>query len=142
MITSSQLGDFLENCQIGTWVNLPDTQYSLPAEDWLSGSFASGLGSLLGQLGFAWSAEKMDCDDFARFAASYAALLHSKSGNKTGLAFGEFWYTRADGQGHAINVAVIRSGSGELALRFFEPQTQSIVELTKEEIATCEFCRI
>jgi hypothetical protein len=142
MMTREELGEWLERMNI--IVQLPDGGYSLPARDWIDGEFSSALGNLLGQLGFTYSSEKRDCDDFARMAASYAALLHSKMVPVSGLAFGEFWYTRSDlngGGGHAINCYVVREG-GELGLHFFEPQTQQTINLTKDEIESCSFCRI
>lgn len=143
MISSDQLSELLANSDIGCIPNLPDTEYSLPTPEWISGPFARALGSLFAQLNFTWQPEKSDCDDFARFAAAYASLLHAQMGNKSGLAFGEFWYTRdSDGQGHAINVVVLRDRGGNLFLWFFEPQTQEFVPLTKKEINSCEFCRI
>lgn len=139
MRTSAEIDNFLSS-RWGIISTLPDDAYSLPSRHWVEWDFSRALFSVLSQLGFSYTEEKSDCDDFARLSAAYAALLHSKEGNKTGLAFGEFWYTRRDGGGHAINCYIVSDG-GELALRFFEPQTQSELALTDEEILSCVFCR-
>lgn len=140
MITRNELNDFLTNA-LPVWNELADDNYSLPTRDWIALEFSTCLKMLLDDLAFKWEPDRSDCDDFARLAAAYCCLLHSNTGADSGLAFGEFWFTRRDGQGHAINVFVTREIDGSLALNFFEPQTQQIIELTKEEIQSCDFCR-
>lgn len=94
-------------------------------------------------MGFVWTPESEDCDDFARFAAAYAGLLHVRSKVPTGLAFGEFAYLRSafnGGGGHAINAFVTRE-DGKLALNFFEPQNGQPLNLTPGEIESCVYCK-
>lgn len=139
MITASELSNFLSSADISA--ELADSNYSLPDGDWINGEFANALHTFLSNLGISYEAEKSDCDDFARFAASYCGLLHSKMSHSTGIAFGEFWFTRDNGNGHAINVFVTRDANEKLTLRFFEPQTQSELHLSDEEINSCDYCR-
>lgn len=95
--------------------------------------------------------ERNDCEDFARRCATYACDLHAgNTGQKTGLAFGEFYFTRDDGGGHAINVAVVaderaaglHSDSGAPKLLFFEPQTGKVISLTETERSSCRLLKI
>ncbi len=140
VLSARELEDFLDGQGVAplTGVLVADAAYALPAEDWVTWEFAATLGQWLTRLHIAgWVAESWDCDDFAAFARLLASLMHNRTRpGASGLALGEFWYFRADGGGHAINLFVTRQ-RGELALRFLEPQTGRLVALTRKEIESC-----
>lgn len=144
-LTSQEVVNFMsDKCPTSYQYSVRDAKYSLPARSYIEGGFSTALKSFLFQLNSnEWKTEENDCDDFAVAAFFLMSFLHHNTAHKvsqTGLAFGEFHYMRADGQGHAINVAIAREGE-KLSLVFYEPQTYSIVELSKEEIESCVFWR-
>lgn len=149
MLSGPEIIQVLTDQVVGTFDGFcPDKTYSLPTQDWLTGAFGEAFDKFLFEFEeSAWRPEINDCDDFSRSAAFFAQLLHKrKSKNdplrkETALAFGEFFYTKDSGEGHAINVAIIRNIKGEHEAVFFEPQNQTIVELTQTEKESCEFFR-
>ena len=114
-------------------LSIADRAYACPAKEWVTGPFSSALWRLQTELEIdRWLEEANDCDDFARVAAGFAQILHRRTPDRppaTALAFGEFWYLRTDGAGHAINLALHTSG----AITFYEPQTRREVILTEAE---------
>lgn len=151
IITNTQLRTVLDEADIMPFAGglIADASYVLPAENWVRTTFAAAHQVWIKSLGAdGWISETNDCDDHARGAAFFASLLHSKTPKapEAGLAFGEFWYVRADGAGaHAINAAVVPTprspravaGKSPFGLLFYEPQTFRLVTLTKQEIASC-----
>lgn len=124
---------------------LLDANYALPTEQWVHGSFASALDTVLSDLGLSkWSEEAWDCDKFSRLAWGYFSLLWGKTPGRpqAGAAFGMCCYmSERLGGGHCINVFVHRDSEGVARLQFVEPQKQlggRLVEvrLSPEEIAT------
>ena len=83
--------------------------------------------------------KQWDCDDFAAMFRIKAVEAHFRSGRNPdeGLAVGEVWYTREDGRGHAINLAVVEGGD----LCFVEPQTGAELKLTASELQSFCFAR-
>jgi hypothetical protein len=76
-----------------------------------------------------------DCEDKAR------ALVHgvkSKGFYKYSPAVGTAHYITRKGVAHAINIAFDTKGS----LYFFEPQTDQVLTLTEEEIASIRFLQL
>lgn len=127
-------------------VGIADETYALAAEDWLVGAFSDAYGKFIFQLHEnSWKAEENDCDDFARGCAFFAQLLHHNTVKKLqndGIAVGEFWYVKDEGDGHAINFAIVRVSPDKLKLMFYEPQTQKQIVLSTKEIHNCLFWRI
>lgn len=89
-----------------------------------------------------WTAEANDCDNLALGVMIHGhvgnALAAVKSGQpRGGLAFGILFYTAQQTVrgGHAINWYVTHLGE----LRFFEPGTGEVVELTAAERASATF---
>ncbi|HEX7861825.1 MAG TPA: hypothetical protein VF773_15935 [Verrucomicrobiae bacterium] len=129
---------------------LADSRYALPTLHWLCNVFPRELLKIHKVLGQTkWKPEQFDCDDFARTAAAFAAVLHSntKPFPKCGLAFGEFWYRSParpeNDRDHAIN-CIVTAGAlpADYNLIFFEPQNvltnqNPIVQLTEEEMNLC-----
>jgi hypothetical protein len=138
-MTAAQLQDVMaENGCMPRNRLVADAEYSLCTQNWFESAFASALRTLLFQLNQTlWRDQSNDCDDFARLGASFAQMLHNRTGQKpgTGLAIGEFWFQSARGP-HAILSAVIYVGT-EYKLIFLEPQNQKPVNLTYEEVASC-----
>jgi hypothetical protein len=129
-----------------TIVQTADAHYDLPAADWFIGSFAQSLHEALDALNLVrYQPQSNDCDDYARMGASLAQLLHfhTRPRGTTGLAVGEFWYQiRNMGGAHAICVAITRlSPTSPLQLMALEPQNQTPVILTPQEIQSCSFVR-
>lgn len=111
--------------------SIADRSYAAMTRGFLEKAFSDSLKKWVWELGIRYRQDCEDCDDFARFAASVAQLWNAKSENKGhALAFGEFWYVKDGGEGHAINVALVEGG----AVVFYEPQTQRIVELSEIEM--------
>lgn len=123
---------------------LPDRAYACPDRAWINGEFSEAFARLLWVLSaHEWTDQDNDCDDFARAAAWFSALLHHRTGErkKQALAFGEFWYTRkSDVQNHGISIICLKE-NGQYVLVFWEPQTRSFVDLTPEELASCDTYR-
>ena len=120
-----------------------DSLYSLPTENWIKTEFSTTLSLFLKSFKSSeWVTEENDCDNFSSMSYSFAQILHHNTKNKinnTGLCFGEFWYTKDINKvKHAINVIIVYENDRYKVL-FFEPQTQSIVELSKTEKESCEF---
>lgn len=116
-----------------------DLDFSLPDRAWVANEFAASVLSVQHALGVTgWSEGSNDCDDFARLAAALAQVLHhrTRTGRKTGLAIGEFWYWKYDLSQHAIVFVIVREGD-ERVLLFWEPQTRQFVKLTNEEKSQC-----
>lgn len=125
-------------------VFLPDSEYALPAADWISSEFHPAWIAFRDSMLGMYEAEDTDCDDFALGASFFAKYLHRKTKGRppgTALAFGEFWYTPAAGGGHAINLAVCRDQATNLFLVFYEPQLAQTIRLSQTEIQSCGFCR-
>ena len=109
-----------------------ENNYSLVTEAWIADEVATALsGSFIS----IWAEEAYDCDDFAFFAMSFARLIHRKlsPGLKTTIAFGYVSYSKDVGGKHAINLFVDKSARGEFEVKFFEPQTGLVVELSEHE---------
>lgn len=117
---------------------IADRVYMVPSQEWIGTGFSQSWTAFREALG-PWTAEDNDCDDFARGAAFFAQLLHHNTKGRppaSALAFGEFWYQRRDGVGHAINFFLYREGSA-LKVGYFEPQTGQPLILTPKEIESC-----
>jgi hypothetical protein len=144
-LTSNQVAQVMyDNGCVDYRYSIRDAKYSLPTRDYISGPFSDSLRSFLFQLNSnQWKTDQNDCDDFSIAALFLMSFLHHNTVNKvtsTGIAFGEFHYIRDIGGAHAINVAIVRE-SDKLKLVFYEPQTYSIVDLSKQEIESCVFWR-
>ena len=113
-------------------VDIVDRDYVGVDYSFVTGDFTKALWSAKRFFGiYGWEAESFDCDDFARAAAALAQYLHHKTAGRpkdTALAFGELWYRKDNGEGHAINIFV---DAGNVFK--FEPQTASFVELSAAE---------
>ena len=150
-----ELVDFLWHCGLGrAHIEVSDADYSFPSEEWISGTFSKSWLTYNFSRGLeGYQPEKNDCEDFARRCASYACDLHAgNTGQQTGLAFGEFYFTRDDGGGHAINCAVVADEraaelhsadhSAAPKLLFFEPQDGKVISLTETERSSCRLLKI
>jgi hypothetical protein len=122
---------------------LADDVYMLPARYWIEDRFSGAWLSFKSSLS-PWSPEDNDCDDLARAAAFFAQFLHRNTTNRpagTALAFGEFWFNRDLGGGHAVNFFLCRN-SGKVTVEFFEPATGQVVQLSPTEIYSCRSWRL
>jgi hypothetical protein len=141
VVNAAELQAFYSRLGVSSSFQMADENYSCPSLNWVEEIFAPSLSSLLSQLSAdIWTPEDFDCDDFARMAAAYAGLLHHLTVGRekdTALAFGEFWYVRDIGGGHAINTTVVSGKNNEATAIFFEPQNSSIVNLSRTEIESC-----
>jgi len=133
----------------GVVIECADRAYALPAADWVHGEFARAWAGEALDLGLRYDPETVDCDDFARLCAAFAARLHAQTSDRprgTALAFGECWYEKDTGENHAINCFITSLPDGDLklrpSLRFFEPQTGTPLSLTVNEHANIRFLRL
>lgn len=121
-----------------------DDVYVLPDYAWIGSTFAVSLRQLITSLGFVYESGAENCKSFVRLSAGYAQMLHARmiatgaATPDTTLAFGEFWYIKDTGEGHAVNIFVYDDNK----IAFFEPQTQQIVDLSESEQYDCVMLRI
>lgn len=139
-LSAPQIADQIQNA-FSVMGNVADEAYMLPALDWVTGEFSDAWLAFRASLG-TWSEDDNDCDDFARGCAFFAQLLHHNTPQhelKTALAFGEFWYDRDIGGGHAINVFLYRDATSDVGVQigFFEPQTGEAITLSQKELESC-----
>jgi hypothetical protein len=145
-LKSNEVDSALSSLGVMVSGHIADAEYALPAKSSVEGMFSRNLWELLNTIKSAsWTEEDNDCDNFADVASWFAQYLHHNTPNKlqkTGLAFGSFWYNKDDGSGgHAINFFLYRE-NGQAKVGFYEPQTQSIVRLSEGEIASCSFWKV
>lgn len=118
-----------------------DDEYVLVTKKWVEEVFSPAFKHFLSATkNWLYAAEKNDCDDFSEDARYFARLLHRLSNKafRKGLAFGIYTYNRDAGGGHAINFFITRDdNTNTYVIYFYEPQTQSIVELSQQERASC-----
>jgi len=138
-VTAAELENLLMENGVTCMGHFADSSYNVTTQSFINGTFSEAWFRLMNGLGLSYKAESYDCDDFAKLAAAYAQILHGRTHRDSGLAFGEFWYSRGSGGKHAINVAVVYGGKYELL--FFEPQNCKQVRLSKQEIQSCQFVR-
>ncbi len=128
-----------------------DRDYACPTEEYIQGDFSKWFWAEQHRLGLAlFKPEGNDCDNFGlRAMVSFQVAHHLASPNsRVGIAGGLFIYQPKNSPDlHLIFVAIIKGPDGQYRVRFFEPQPQAstfgIVELTQEEIQSCEgyfFC--
>jgi hypothetical protein len=138
-LTQSQIVDFIERTNnITPFMGkvLADSVYSLPTREWISTTYSTSLDKFFFSLGnLKWAEDSHDCDNFAVGGLFWAQQLHAsmyaKTG-KSGLAVGEFWYTRDDLVNHAINIFIIFEDN-QYKLVFYDPQLFKIVQLSDVE---------
>lgn len=144
-LSANQLESFMREQCFAQQIFIADKLYALPDLNWLRTEFPLALRRFYRQMLFnGWQPEQSDCDDFARGAAFFASVLHNKMEvvPACALAFGEFWYARAeDNQDHAINCAIVNVYD-VLHLIAFEPQralagADPIIQLTPQERNLC-----
>lgn len=119
-----------------------DSEYNLPSKSWVLNEFSKSLYSCLKFLNIHdYKPSNNDCDDFSRFAAVLAQILHHRTSpnNNTALAIGEFWYRDEKIGSHAINIIIYLDETPKIM--FYEPQTQKEVFLSESEIQSCSFWR-
>lgn len=145
-INSEDIWNIMSSVGAGNTANFitRDTIYSLPSIEYITNQFSQNLKGFFFSLNSqGWKEQENDCDDFALGACFLMNFLHHNTVDKirnTGIAFGEFYYIREQGGGHAINVAIVKDNL-EVKVVFYEPQTYSIVTLTQKEIESCVFWR-
>ena len=145
-LTPPQIIQVMTDINVGTMDYIVSSAtYSLPSREFIENEYSSGLRKFFNDLNFTYSKGDQDCRSFALGATFYVDHLHHIEKDKiqnSALAFGEFYYQKegADGGGHAINVVITKDSNKYLVL-FYEPQTYSIVILSKTEIESCEFYR-
>ena len=117
-------------------VDILDSEYMIPARDYILKDFAGALAALKHQLGVSrYVKNSNDCDKSSRLAAWYFSHLHFlTSGNtQSGVAFGTMQYLATGLGWHMINIAVTDKG-----ILYFEPQDCTERKLTQTEIFSCK----
>ena len=84
--------------------------------------------------------EIQDCDDAAVYLYAFARALHSRTSKNRDvtIALGEIWYKTRNGGFHSIDSVFIGK---DAVLKFIEPQTPAIVDLTPAERKSIWFVR-
>lgn len=121
---------------------LADESYVCPQLSWVQNEFSGVYREWLARFRLSYMVDLWDCDDYTRLASTLASLCHAETpmAKECGLAFGEFWYRRRLTEPHAINAFCVALDT-QIQLRFWEPQTQLIINLSQEEIETCTLLR-
>jgi len=129
VLTAQQLGD-----HVGFPVILKDTAYAEVSSSWLRGYYDDFRKTLFREGVMRWE-ETFDCDDFASFYVSLAAVRFfnatwSSPLKAEALAIGEYWYRPEGGKGagHAIVTALTERGQ-----IYIEPQSGKEVYPTAAE---------
>ena len=108
-----------------------DAAYQEMTKSWLLNDFKKWFNEVKHAIGFVYTPEASDCDDFAVLYSALARLCHAKTRPGGGaLAIGPIWYQSNAGP-HAIVVAFTDEG-----IVFVEPQTGDSLELTDLERAS------
>lgn len=143
MITAQELSEFVY-LKLGSAPTVCDSVYSVPSREWVEQNFAKSLdANLIAAQVANYQTNSWDCDKFAFYAFALARLSHARTMRGTGLTFGVCMYHSTDAGPHCINFFVTRKDKGSpLELSFWEPQTQSTVTLTANEIASVWFALI
>ena len=122
---------------------LPKAKFAVIDENFLAGEFSEKLGPYLEENVGPYNLEDGEndpgpevCEDFAQETArfmcrSFRTTVDREKGG--GPGFGPFSYTKANGKQHSLN-CWLGLVDGELWLRHYEPQTQSIVKLDVGEV--------
>ena len=111
--------------------------YQLPTTEWVLGNYSQDLRWQLQKLGMNQYVPEVNCcRQYAHFAMFVAARCQLSAARNEAiphpLAFGFVALIAQNGGGHAINCFVTREND-QPALKFYEPQTQQLVELTPFE---------
>ena len=102
--------------------------------EWVSGTLTLQWKSFRRYVAKYYSVSGTDCDDQVRGFCFLAQQLDP------GVAIGEFWYKRAQGDGHSV-CSVLSSVGGVDTVLFYEPQLDRFVTLTPDEIKSSHFRR-
>lgn len=134
----------LTNKELRSFYQLPfvkpvlgDESYALITSNWMTDKFYPWFWELRTQLGLKQYSLKNDCNKITRAAAQCAQDCHAVSTGSSAhsVAIGEFWYTKEDGENHAVLTGVFDNAER----KFFDAQTGKFVVLTFKEIQSCDF---
>lgn len=122
-------------------VHLADQTYAVLDTRWVFDVLYPWFRSDRAAKGLGVYSRRNDCDDFSRALAQAASDCHASTpvDEAEAPAFGEFWYARDTGSGHAINILL---DPATLALQFLEPQQGGrFMSLSATEVRSCVFAR-
>lgn len=114
-----------------------DQTYHLPTKEWVQNYFFTLLKKEISNKKY--KLEAFDCDNYSLLANNLASKLGYTLNHQ--LAFGEFFYTKDTGQGHAINFFLCLENR-DIKPIFFEPQTGQFIKLSEKEIVSCTYWRM
>lgn len=117
-----------------------DTFYLPVTKDFVFHNVAGATFNFFDVTGLPYRQGINDCDDYTLAGVVLARRAYYeiyRDFRPVSILFGEFHYIRRDGVNHAINCFI----TPQRTLLFFEPQSNSLVSLTKEEIMSCTFWR-
>lgn len=137
IISAAQLEQVFERNEIWGYPLTADRYYAVPTLQWFVNIFPGEWSRFAeSELIGPYIIDSNDCDDWARGAAFFAQMLHSRSKHPNGLSVGEFWYESRNGP-HAIVAAVCADGTN-LVIAFMEPQgVPRIIHLDRSEYGSC-----
>jgi hypothetical protein len=129
VLTAQQVGDF-----VGFPVILKDATYAEVSSAWLR-SFYDDFRAVLFREGVTKWEETFDCDDFAAFYVSLAAVRFfnatwSSPIKAEALAIGEYWYRPEGGKGAGHTIVTALTERGQI---YIEPQSGKEVYPTAAE---------
>jgi len=137
-LTAVEITDVLFKKGITRDVVIRDSSYACPQKQWLLYPYYNYYVKILKSFGVASYRSDWDCDDFASLYANVAQICHRKmTSGKEGLAVGECYYKKENGEYHAVNVAIVENND----IVFVEPQTGGELELNSCEKASIFFLR-
>lgn len=143
IVTSAQIQEMLSAKGISTLSGFTfDKQYAVPEIGWLMTVFSDAFRNAQGALRInTWANSANDCAKISSFAKTYADILYNNTSNKipdAALAFGEMAYSPKNGGYHMINVLLV-AVDGEVEVMFWEPQLAQVVNISREELVSCDF---
>lgn len=108
-------------------------RYLVPPEGWIAGKLVPAWFEYRSKNNLTYNVDTTSCEAFS-FQCHFAA----QKIENINVTVGVFFYMKNNIGGHAINVILVNDGE-KIKPVFFEPQTSQIVNLSKNELASCRF---
>lgn len=146
LVSTSEILQAFEDAKITTrFIYIPDEEYYLVTEDWVKQMYEEFVKDAFYSKTLLYRAGGNDCDDFADYCRVFAKrYFNLNSKVKLAITFGEFAYRPSFGDGHVINVFLIKKDN-KIQIKFLEPQSGNKIELKdleKKDSFICYFIRI
>jgi hypothetical protein len=128
-----------KNIQIVTNFQVTRRFYYLATEDWITNQFIPRWKEKKKTENLLYKYDTVNCETFSFYARHVATQMEDII-----ITVGVVFYKRdihkgKTDDGHAINVILVESSDGSIKPVFFEPQSDDIVKLSKDELKSCYF---